>query len=177
MLLVCTAETMVVANWTKRQKGIRFGGDGRRETENLACTYECLRGRRSRKVRNSCVCVCVCVRSVCVCVRLSFKIWEVSCFSIVWTRWRRHRLRVPAGRDRRDSWGRRRWRPVCCYTVCRIASGTNGTFPCHRRRACKWRASTGNHANRRPCPTCRPVSSTGICPTSGTPWPKQRCQS
>ena len=60
MLLVCTAEAMVVANWTKREKGIRFGGDGRRETENLACTYECLRGRRSRKDRNSCVCVCLC---------------------------------------------------------------------------------------------------------------------
>ena len=70
MLLVCTAEAMVVANWTKREKGIRFGGDGRRETENLACTYECLRGRRSRKDRNSCVCVCVCVclRAQCVCL-------------------------------------------------------------------------------------------------------------
>ena len=66
MLLVCTAEAMVVANWTKREKGIRFGGDGRRETENLACTYECLRGRRSRKDRNSCVCVFAC--AVCVSV-------------------------------------------------------------------------------------------------------------
>jgi hypothetical protein len=107
---------------------------------------------------------------------LLLTIWVVNCFSTdATTKWQRQK-RVPTGRDRLDSWDRRR--SVSCCIVGRILSGTSGMFRCHRRRylACKWRALTGNRASRMPCPMCKPESLTGTCPTNGIPWPVSKSQ-